>query len=33
MVGLPGSIDNDTYGSDMSIGAGIARRRIVTATE
>ncbi len=31
IVGLPGSIDNDTYGSDMSIGADTALHRIVTA--
>ncbi|NOZ50435.1 MAG: 6-phosphofructokinase [Chloroflexi bacterium] len=33
VVGLPGSIDNDTYGSDMSIGADTALHRIVTAAD
>ena len=33
IVGLPGSIDNDTYGSDMSIGADTALHRIVTAAD
>ena len=33
IVGLPGSIDNDTYGSDMSIGADTALHRIVTASD
>lgn len=33
VVGLPGSIDNDTFGSDMSIGADTALHRIVTAAD
>lgn len=33
IVGLPGSIDNDTFGSDMSIGADTALHRIVTAAD
>ncbi len=33
IVGLPGSIDNDIYGSDMSIGADTALHRIVTAAD
>jgi 6-phosphofructokinase 1 len=33
IAGLPGSIDNDTYGSDMSIGADTALHRIVTAAD
>lgn len=33
VVGLPGSIDNDTYGSDMSIGADTALHRIVEAAD
>lgn len=33
VVGLPGSIDNDTYGSDMSIGADTALHRIVDAAD
>lgn len=33
IIGLPGSIDNDTYGSDMSIGADTALHRIVTAAD
>ncbi len=33
VVGLPGSIDNDIYGSDMSIGADTALHRIVTAAD
>ena len=33
VVGLPGSIDNDTYGSDMSIGADTALHRIVKAAD
>ena len=33
IVGMPGSIDNDTYGSDMSIGADTALHRIVTAAD
>jgi len=33
VVGLPGSIDNDIYGSDMSIGVDTALHRIVTAAD
>ncbi|MCO6451538.1 MAG: 6-phosphofructokinase [Caldilineales bacterium] len=33
VVGLPGSIDNDTYGTDMSIGADTALHRVVTAAD
>ncbi len=33
VVGLPGSIDNDTYGTDMSIGADTALHRIVAAAD
>jgi len=33
VVGLPGSIDNDTYGTDMSIGADTALHRIVEAAD
>ncbi len=33
VVGLPGSIDNDTYGTDMSIGADTALHRIVDAAD
>ena len=33
VVGLPGSIDNDTFGSDMSIGADTALHRVVTAAD
>lgn len=33
VIGLPGSIDNDTYGSDMSIGADTALHRIVDAAD
>ena len=31
IVGLPGSIDNDIYGSDMSIGVDTALHRIIAA--
>ncbi len=33
VVGLPGSIDNDLYGSDMSIGADTALQTIVRAVD
>jgi 6-phosphofructokinase 1 len=33
VIGLPGSIDNDLYGSDMSIGADTAVNRIVQAVD
>jgi len=33
IVGLPGSIDNDMYGSDMTIGADTALHRIVEAID
>ncbi len=33
IVGLPGSIDNDQYGSDMSIGADTALNTIVEAVD
>ncbi len=33
MVGLPGSIDNDLYGTDMSIGADTALNTIVEAVD
>ncbi len=33
IVGLPGSIDNDQYGTDMSIGADTALNTIVEAVD
>ena len=33
IVGLPGSIDNDVYGTDMCIGVDTALHRIVTAAD
>ena len=33
IVGLPGSIDNDMYGSDMTIGADTALHRIIEAID
>ena len=33
VIGLPGSIDNDLYGTDMSIGADTALNRIVQALD
>jgi len=33
LVGLPGSIDNDLYGTDMTIGADTALHRITTAVD
>jgi len=33
IVGLPGSIDNDIYGTDMTIGADTALRRITDAVD